>query len=396
MTASSGGAATVNLAQDYSTGGETNTENVANGGFGITGMAALTMLREKGAFSMRQPDFAQEVITLQGVTALNADKAIDPVNLFLSGAMPSNWLVAGPFPVEEGVDALAPIGGCEAAKPRLDTPVPVAGGQRKFRPLAPSAIHAMPPPFPRSNFIELPPVTPGEQFFLYAVLKVETRQGAMADPASPGGARWHAIWIDGRAMSGGAVIVMDPGLHRVLVCARNSYCSPAFPGADTEWSMAKRRRYELLNQRYEEARKRSAETGEVEDVAIILELLRQSARNGLWWDAHRILASKHGRGSMGNNAQFVIACRAATGRGLDPDIPRPLLLPGESFGDVGGSLDTVATDTDLDYMLGFAPEAMLPDLVREFDRRITPERFGRLSPLEQIVAFVNYPLDLKK
>lgn len=42
MTASSGGAATVNLAMDYSTGGETNTENVANAGFAVTGMAAPT------------------------------------------------------------------------------------------------------------------------------------------------------------------------------------------------------------------------------------------------------------------------------------------------------------------------------------------------------------------
>jgi hypothetical protein len=197
-------------------------------------------------------------------------------------------------------------------------------------------------------------------------------------------------------MSGSAILALEPGLHRVLVCARSTFCSPTFPGANSEWGMAKQRRYELLKQRWEDARKRHAETGEVEDVAVIFALLRQSIRSALWYETGVALSDKRRRGVISHNSQFALACRAATGQGLDPDMTRSMQLPGESFGDVGGSLDTVATDRDLIFMLGLAPEAILPDLVREYDKRLTPEKLARFGALEQIVAFVNYPLDLGK
>jgi hypothetical protein len=273
--------------------------------------------------------------------------------------------------------------------------VPVAGGHRRFRPLAPSAIQTMPPPYPKTDFVELP-ASASEQFFLYAVVKVDSRQGLSVEQASSGGARWAGLWIDGRALSGNAILALEPGLHRVLVCVRSTFCSPTFPGASPEWGMAKHRRYELLKQRWEDARKRHAETGEVEDVAVIFDLLRQSIRSALWYETGVALSDKRRRGVISHNSQFALACRAATGQGPDPDMPRSMQLPGESFGDVGGSLDTVATDRDLIFMLGLAPEAILPNLVREYDKRLTPEKLARFGALEQIVAFVNYPLDLGK
>jgi HEAT repeat protein len=359
--------------------------------FGVPGLAALAMLREKGAFTLRQPDVPPVVMSLAGEVALGATPPLDPVNLFLAGSMPSNWLVAGPFAVEEGTDPLASIGGCEAAKPRLDTPVPVNGGSRKFRPLSQSAIQSMPPPFPPMQFIELP-VSSGEQFFLYAILKIESRQGIAVEPYSSGGMRWSALWIDGRAMAGGTTIALEPGLHRVLAAVRCSSCSPTFPAANPEWGMALQRRHELLKQRWDDARKQHAETGELQDVAVVFDLLRQSIRSALWYETGNALSGSGRRGIVGHNLQFALACRAATGRGLDPDIPRPVLLPGENVGDMA----TSATDRDLAFMLGLAPAAVLPGVVREFDRRMTPDRFARLSSLEQIVAFVNYPVDLAK
>jgi hypothetical protein len=251
----------------------------------------------------------------------------------------------------------------------------------------------LPPPFPRIPSIELP-VSEGEQFFLYAILEVEANQGIVANPTSPFGPSWSDLWIDGRPLSGGAVIALEPGLHRLLVATRAGSCSPTFPPANTRWNMAERRRYEMLRQRWEDARKRHAETGEVQDVAAVFDLLRQSIRTSLWFETQAALSGKKLRGIVGFNSWFSLACRAATGQGLDPDVPRPFLTPGESLGDVGGDLDMVATDSDLVFMLGLAPEALLPEVVREFDRRIAPERFARLSTLEKIVAFVNYPVGL--
>jgi hypothetical protein len=45
------------------------------------------------------------------------------------------------------------------------------------------------------------------------------------------------------------------------------------------------------------------------------------------------------------------------------------------------------------FALGVAPPSVKPAVAREFQKRYYPDGLSRLSCLELIAAFVNYPLD---
>jgi HEAT repeat protein len=356
--------------------------------FGLPAVASLTLLREKGSFSLQEPVTFPSVTELPPDTALAADTALLAVNDFLAGSMPSNWLVAGPFPVEDGVDPLAGIGGCEAARPTLDTPI--SGTSARFRALSPSAIRTLPPPFPNTQYIELP-VGPGEQFFLYALLKVTTRQGAQIEPFSTGGPKWAGLWLNGRPIAANTVVSLEPGLHRALVATRSSYANPTFAPARLEWATARHRRYQVMSQRWQLAKQRHAETGEVQDAAETFDLLCRDIRATLRRDRLTRTGSKGGKTfplppSAGMSPHFVLALRSVTGMGLDPDTPHPILISPHEF------LRTTGDDEFIP-LIGLAPDSILPDVLREFHRRFPPDRLARQSPLNLAILFTTYPLD---
>jgi hypothetical protein len=355
-------------------------------------MMALAVLRDKGPFALRRPPAPRPVVTVSPDKALGPGEGV-PVNGFAAGEMIGSWLMVGPFDPPAARhgrstkdDPLASLGGCASSQPQRGTAVTYRGRRFRFVPLPKTAVGRISGALRKTEYIVIPAAGADSRTFLYGLLNVEGEQGCLLDRRSAMGDRWSEVWINGRRFENGTVAAFEPGLHRVLLEVRGTVANPTFPPVDLGAARAEGRKHRWLLQRWQAAKRRHEQTGELQDVPLILGMCRRGFRTSCLHEINRMRSTGAGHG--GGGLAFISACWTATGQGLLPDTPLVLAACPQVIS------SSRLRDRALCFALGLAPEKLKPALVWEFNRRFLPGRLDRLSCMELVAAFVNYPLDV--
>jgi len=359
---------------------------VSRGVFPVPGMMGLVVLRDKGPFSLKRPQAPRPVVTISPEKTLGPHEGV-PVNQFEAGGMIRRWLMNGPFDVSAKDDPLASLGGCASAQPQRGTGVPYRGTIFRFVPLPKETIGQITAGNWKAEYITIPAAEPHSRSFLYSLLEAKREVGCLVHSAHPLGARWSQVWINGRKLENGTVIVLKPGLHRVMVEVRGAMASPSFPPVDAYAVEAEHKKHQWLVEQWRAAKRRHEQTGELQEVPLILGMCRRGVRTCCWYEIERARRTGEGRAG-GWILPFLSACWTATGKGLLPDTP--LLLAAHPQLISSSRMD----NRYLCFAMGIAPERLRPALVWEFNRRFLPDKLHRLSCLDLVAAFVNYPLDV--
>jgi len=357
---------------------------VGRGLLGLPGNHALVVLGSRGEFQYPAPAAPPPVISLDAEAP--PPRKLVPVNTLQLGKMPASWLIAGPFAPGRD-DPLAGIGGRAAARPQKGTLVEHNAAQVPFVPLPGGAVEAIPGLFESRSCLVAPGGTAAARWYLYALLDVPRPSGCALslghDMFGEGSSR---VWIDGRALRDGAVLLLGAGLHRVMAEVHGRLFSPYFLPADADFTRAQNDKYARVAEQYRAARRRHERTGVIQDIPAIIERAAVSARVGM---TGTIEAARDGRrfGQEEFNLPFASALWTATGYGLEPDTP--FLLSARP--------DVVAVmgPRHLAFAMGMAPEPLKRTIVARFDRDFlhSPAALARMSCVELIAAFVNYPMD---
>ena len=358
----------------------------SRGVLAVPGTLALALLREKGPFNMNQPPAPAAFLALEPDKSIGPHAGV-PVNAFESGRMVTKWLIIGPFDTPEPDDPLASLGGAAEAQPQVGASVPAGKLNLTFLPLT-AVVAQIPGQQAEGEYIKLPSAGPESRTFLYALLEVKGRKGGYLDQYFSLGQRFANIWINGKKMQPGSVVMLEEGTHRVMVEAKGEHVSPYFTPVNAKFAKAVEKKHEFLTARYQAARKRHEQTGEVQDIPLKFEMCRTAVRTAL----HLGIADARQTGRYGGGGwamPFMFACWTATGQAFVPDTP----LPVEAFPHMISSGDLGAEDVC--FGLALAPEALKPALLWEFNRRYLPGKLADLSCRELVGALVSYPFDLK-
>jgi hypothetical protein len=289
---------------------------------GVPGLSALAGLREKGPFRLPEP---QPPTPVHELTA--PPTADGPVNKWTTGTLLRNW---------DGLSAEAIV-------------------QREIV----GKEHAV---------IALPASMKGRLVSVIATDHPVAGKLEFGLPMTPP----PVITINGRRLDDGALVILQPGRHQVVVETTAAFVRPTFAEADAFYAQALHRRHAWLKQRWLAAKAAHARDGEYAEAPLVLAECRRTERE--WFRVHE----GHG-GTL--EWLFLHGCRMTLGEGFAPDTP----LPAEA--DAGW----IASHGDraLCVLLGAAPASWRARVAEEFDRR---GNLGRLSCTDLILAFVNYPL----
>lgn len=348
---------------------------VSRGVFAVPGLMGLAVLKDKGDFDLAEPARPKEVVEFRP-EELGPHAGV-PLNVLEPGSMPRRWLMAGPFDDPEA-DLLERIGG-PAAWPQFGTGVPHKGTTFRFVSLPEDSVRVFGQTRPAVEYLAIPASGPRSVTYLYCLLKVSRRAGGYVHKAYPLGARWQRAWLDGKELRDDTIVVLRPGAHRLLVEARGTSAAPSFPPVDPGVALAELKKYQWATEQWRDARERHEKTGELQSVAWVFEMCRRGVRT---WCMEEMRKSASGQRPRlgGAIAAFISACRTALGEGLVPDTPVPIAPE---------RLDSRA----LCFALGLAPPRLREVVVEEFNRRFLPDKLGKLSCLDLVAAYVNYPLE---
>ena len=353
------------------------------GVYGVPGLAALALLHEPGEFDLPEPTSPMAVLEL----AAEGQRPVQgvPVNELKPGAILRQWLVTGPFDDEKDEDPLAGIGGPENARPTEGSALPYRGATFRFVRIADDAVRPVPGVARDVDCLSIDGATAESTSYLYCQIVVARDTGCVVGGNFVLGARWGDIWINGQRIDPPTAVLLKAGVHRVMMRVVGPVACPVFDPADALVAKARWKQYEWLKARWLSAKETHGRTGASPRVEQFFEACRLGMRQSLW---HQQLRAAGGGAATGGNTQwpFVHACWVATGEALVPDTPMPLAsFAPAAWRDV--------SDGQLIFTMGMAPGKLKSQLAREFARRHLPDGLARLSCLQLVAAFVNYPLE---
>ncbi len=364
--------------------GPTGIFAVSRGVFPVPGMLCLLVLGEKGPFEMEPPPAPPPTETIPPLAEAPPRQGV-PVNRFEAGSIVRDWLLAGPFDAD-AADPLAPLGGPAEATPVKGTPVPYRTTELRFVPLPEESYREIGSLGGKGRYLLIPGADAATRTFLYALLEVKRTQDFCVDCSSPIGARWERVWIDGRPLEHGTMVILEPGLHRIMIEAVGPGFMPVFTVADAHYAKALGVRHEWRLAQIEAARKRHQATGRRQNIRIILDMLRRGTRSAAMRQMRDAAAGRDVK--LGEWAlPFAGSCRTALGEAFVPDTPVVLAARPEM-------LDSPRMHRRyLCFAMGMVPEDMRAAVAREFDRRFPPGKLDELQCIELVAALVHYPLE---
>jgi len=361
---------------------------VGRGLHGIPGNHMLLIVGHKGPFELERPPDPPPVLTLDAPADLRAGRGV-PVNAFAQNSGPAQWITAGPLPAGDD-DPLAGIGGREAAAPVLGTIVTHKGADAVWEALPATAVTPMPGIADGRQIITLARGGRTSRFCLYCLLDVPEAAGTgLVLSHDLLGADCSRVWVDGKACPENSVLLLGKGQHRVMVEARDKTVCVHFVPVNAGMRKAEALRHQRDVEQYEQARARHEKTGVIQDIPIKLEQACVSVRNNTLAD---IAAARQGAraGSDSMNVPFASSLWTATGDGLWPDTP--MLLAAQKQLISSSEIDA----RHLIFAMAMAPDDLKGPLVDEFNSRcLDAGKLDKLSCLELVALFVNYPLDVK-
>ncbi|MFP4105286.1 MAG: HEAT repeat domain-containing protein [Phycisphaerae bacterium] len=347
--------------------------------FACPGSAALAVTGEKDEFDWPEPSTPPTVVTLEPTETDNDAAAVnDPT----ADPLWQNWLVVGPFPLTQQ-HPLDSFDRGPAVQPVPGTTVRYAGKDYRFVKAPKQWWSEVPGLGKKGGLLRLPGAS-GTRSFAFSVLNVQKQAEFLLEKSGPFGRRWSNIWLNGREVESGTIVILKPGRHRVLVEIRGRHFSPYFPVVDAGFARARNRQYQHLLKMYQQAKARHAQTGQLQTPPVKADWCGQAVRTAMMDRSKWTGRSKGGKFLW----PFVSAKWISTGRGLYPDTPL-------QFADIE-TTDQVRRlpGRDLCFLLAMVPEESKKLLVAEFNRRYWPDKLTELTCLELAAAFVNYPLDL--
>jgi hypothetical protein len=352
-------------------------------GYTIPAPGVFALLREKGEFRLRPAREPRTVTVVPAESAPAANPGLEPMD-FVSGSVLTNWLVNGPFETNREANLLASLGGPEKARPREGDKLTVGGGEYAFLKLPSDAVRQTPGFGGKSGCILLPAARDTSHTFLYGWVRTRAEVGALFDCRFPARYASARVWFNGREMSDHCLLLLQPGVHRVLIEAVGGICSPVLTEVNGRYLMAQQKKDEWKRAEYDEARRRHEADGEMPGPVLMAGMTRRALRDLVRVDLDRSLA----RGAPGSGLFWTALNAYANvyGEPMHRDVPLPYAVRPEFLG--------VASDEDLCVALLLAPEATKPIVVSEFNRRFLPANVGRLSCRALLTALANYPMDV--
>jgi HEAT repeat protein len=353
------------------------------GAYSCPAMNVLAMLREKSPFDLPILPDPLPVLLMGPDKSLGPREGV-PVNELTPGVMVRGWLMNGPFEPEDGSDLLASLGGAAAAQPQEGAGVAYRGTTFRFRPLAPEAVRPTPGVGHRDECLRLPGATSETRSFLYALLKVNETTGVQMDCSHPFGYRASKLWVNGQLVFNRTVLLLEPGLYRLMLEVQGAVVSPYFIGVNAPQLRAKEKELRWLMSQWAEARKAHDLNGETQQMPVLLGWIKRGLRTVLWYEIDSLRKTNR---AVGGDILWAAASayQRVTGEPLPRDTPLPAT---DNPALVRGRLG----DGYLCHTMHLAPPELKPALVWEFNRRFPAGNFGRLSCQELVAAFVNYPL----
>ncbi len=356
---------------------------------GLPGTMALATLHSEGPIGMDEPEPPRPVITIEPPESAPSTEG-RPVNALEPGTMMADWLMIGPFRAKtDGKDdPLEPVGGRAEAAPEEGTTVPYNGETMRFAKLPESARREMDMLRRRSDYLAIPESDGQSKSFLYALLEVSDRDGGTVEllhPLQRGAAR---MWISGHELAQGDLVLLEPGLHHVMVEVEGAMVRPSLARGDARAERAGHHLQQWQQRLWEEAVAEHERTGARQDVPLVLDETRQTVRAHL---LYRLWGGEDAEGvqdAFGDSFAFPFLYAAwVAGHPLSPDTPLPL----EALGDPQSV--TRMSDRLLVFSMGLVDEPQRSVLADEFDRRFASGGLSDLGCLELAAAMVNYPAD---
>ncbi len=351
---------------------------------GVPGANALMLLGEEGRLGLQRPPAPPPaVVTLEAETP--PGDATPRTVPFEAGGLVAEWLWAGGVePGEE--DVLADLGGREGAWIEAGDTFAFGGADYTFRHLSEKAFRGL-AGITKERYL-FPPGDPRRRRLLYTTLEV----GEPTCVRIPGGQHFghpqSTVFLHGRRIESGTVVILEPGVHRLLLEVVGTVVNPRFPAIRAGYATALWKKHAWLVREYEAAKARWKATGQVQDMPFIFDVASKGGRASLMAGG----AVKRGGRRGGDILWPLVSARwIATGRGLYPDTPwGPASDPEKwSAGQMGAR--------ELCFMMGPAPEPLRAEMAREFRRRyLEGDEIRRLGCLELVAALVNYPMELEK
>jgi HEAT repeat protein len=354
----------------------------------IPALGSLSLLQEQAThFTMDRHRVPPVVMDFPDRPDFHPPEGV-PVNTIRAGEPISQWLAAGPMPrgaeKEPVADhPLADLGGPGEARITPQTRIRYKEVGYRFRTLAEKPTREIAGIKADRHVLVLPTQPMGRRYLLHSVLKAGKQTTFQVPPRRQFGDTRSAVYIDGKHVPLGTVVVLAKGTHEILIDALGPLVSVEYPAVDAGFARANRQKYERLHAQVQAARRRYRETGTFQSLPYILRRCDAAVREQMRWQMARVAGGKQYK-----SAQWVwpyVAARwVAQGQGMYPDTPMATLTA-----DVPVSR---LPDRELVFSLAYAPDDHRKQLKAEFDKRFLPGRLGRLGMLELVGAFVYYPL----
>ena len=371
--------------------------------FGPGGMAALSVLKEKGPYDLLPPDERGPVTKVEPLADKPATDGV-PVVEPKDNELMTDWLLAAPVHVEPGKDPLASIGGMAAAKITAGTELASGGTRVKFTPIPKSALQYPDPGIPMDpHIMAMAPDATGRAF-LYAILKVTAERSVKISTPYPMKPTPTFLYVNGRKFANGDCLVLSPGLYTMLVEMTGQTAAPKFLPVNGPLEHGAHLRYKWEMDRLAERQARHAGDGEysyAEDAyKMSSHLMNRYFRHAIGDHGWKTEPEGYTSFSLYETLTLAAGYRSATGHhlaygtGMGWALPMELMreAPGGGQGYSGGfGLPT----GHLWPAMHLAPKELQPAIVWEINRRFPPERLTGLSCRALGWLLANYPFDMK-
>jgi HEAT repeat protein len=355
----------------------------ARGAYQVPGLTALSLVGEPGPFDYARP-WKPAGATVFAGEAPPARESGAPVNDPRPNALIAEWLILGPVPVPQGGAPLEALGPIEKLRARPGLAVETAQGRREFQPLPPEWVQET-GGSPKARTIRIVTAQPGAAHYLYCELQNERRLEGLLDWKAFLALGSSRVWLDGREMSNRALLLLEPGRHRMVAEVQGAGFSPYLFSANARVALALQKLHDWQYALREEAEKRHETTGQMTQMEWSLDMCRHTFRDVLRRQAEEIRVSgSYVRGTL----MLASAVRMATGEQLYVDTPSAVTAAPRAC------LPYLSPE-ELCFAMGLAPPNLQPALVAEFNRRFLPGKLHDLDCILLVAALVNYPLHIQ-
>jgi hypothetical protein len=354
----------------------------------LPALGSLSLLEEQATYftidRYRQPPGVMDFPPLRGFTPGEGV----PVNRIEAGKPINDWLVAGPMPQGSpketpGQHPLAKLGGPGEADIEKGTSLRYAGKSFRFGKLGVEPSRNIAGIDAGRHVLYLPTQPEGRRYLLYSALRAQRQVTFQLPPRRQFGDMRSAVYIDGRRVRLGTVVVLGKGTHEILVDAVGPLVSVEYPGVDAGFARANVEKFKRLRAMRLAAKKRYDQTGKFQSLPYILRRCDAAVRAQMLHQMKRVAGGKEYRSARWV-WPYVAARWVAQGQGMYPDTPLATLTA-----DVPVSK---LPNRELVMSLAYAPPEHRAEIKAEFDRRFLPDGLGKLGMLELIAAFVHYPV----